>query len=127
MWRLHTVLFLINGAVRSGAAGAPWIARIDVDSIAPARAVINIREGNVEVTDRFDQVGRAIGGQVGVYVVHVNPVTQGVIGKHIAAGAVINPTLIPRKHATYYHAKRNIDDIICQTPSIGETRDVAAH
>lgn len=67
--------------------------------VASARAVVDIRESRVEVSVRLNQICRPIAGQIGIYIVHVNSVTQRVIRKYGAARGMTRAALVPGQDA----------------------------
>jgi len=90
-------------------------------SVAPAWAVINIGEGSVEVSIGFHQVRGTVGGEIGVHIVYVYPITQDVVGKDVATCGVGRAAFVTGQDATHGNAQGDVYHVISQAPAVGET------
>ena len=93
--------------------------------VAPAWAVINIGERSVEVRVGLHQIRHAVGGEIGVHIVHVYPITQHVIGKNVATCRVAGTALVACQDASYGNAQGDVHHVVSQSPAIRETGAVA--
>jgi hypothetical protein len=72
--------------------------------VASARAVINIREGSVEMSVGLHQIRKAIAGEIAVYVIHIHPITQRIVGKYGTTRGVVGAALVPGQHSSHGNA-----------------------
>ena len=86
---------LFDWASRTCAGGTTRLAGIDMPSVAPAGAVINVGESGVEVGFGLYQIRYAVGGEIGVHIVHIYAVTQDIIWKKVAGGGVRGTAFVP--------------------------------
>src|SRR5579863_6389409 len=94
----------VGHTTRTRAARTAGVTWIDVFAIAAARAVVDVRESRMEVRVCLDEVGHAVGRQVGVHVVHVDAVAQSVVGEYGAIAGVTRAALVAGEHAAYRDA-----------------------
>lgn len=117
---------LVNFAVyRSSPVHTPPLTWVDVTAITPARTVIYIREGRVEMGIRLDQIGHTVCGQIGVDVVDVHTVAEHIIREHVARLVVRRAAFVSREDAADSHAEGDIHGVVSQPAAVGVTRPVA--
>ena len=79
----------------------------------------------MEVGVRLDEIGDAVRSQIGVHVIDIYTVAEGIVGKYITGTFVLSAAFIPSQDAADGSTKSDIYDVIGKPAPVGIASAIA--